>query len=116
MIAGLSLILILLCVFARPVLADPDYYSGNFMLSKCKELVDDKTPGVWAGQCAGIIEAFVYAAPHLSAVSVFCPPPRMPPVQAQRVVIRYLETHPEWLDRPFKGLALDALQSAWRCP
>jgi hypothetical protein len=45
----------------------------------------------------------------------FCPP-RVPPQQAQRVVVLYMEQHPEQLHLDFKVLALRALQQAWPCP
>jgi hypothetical protein len=81
----------------------------------CKALVDNKPPGVWEGQCGGVIDALVWVGSALPEPGHFCAPAHMPPSQAQRVVALYMERHPEKLHEDFKGLALSALTEAWPC-
>lgn len=115
-IPRLPLIVILLCVLGRPAFAEQDFDSGNYMLPHCKALVDDKPPGVWQGQCGGIIDTLMWVGSSLPEPNRFCPPAHIPPSQAHRVVLRYLEQHPEKLHEGFKGLAFSALMEAWPCP
>ena len=84
------------------------------MLPPCKAAVAGK-PDVWAGECGGVIDALIWIAPALEESNRFCPP-LMPSQQSQRVVVLYMERHPEQLHRDFKALALRALQEAWPCP
>jgi hypothetical protein len=119
MMVRLPLILILICCgFARPVFAEQDFHSGKNMLPHCKTLVvEDKPPRFWEGQCAGVIDALVWVRdPFLADAYRFCAPADIPPSQAHRVVLTYLEQHPEKLHQDFKGLAFEALQQAWPCP
>lgn len=111
----LPLIVILLFAFSRLAFAAPDFESGNYMLPHCKTLVESKTPAVWEGQCGGVIDALLWVGASLPEGGRFCPPKGIPPAQADRVVVRWLETHPEKLHLNFKGLALQALMEAWPC-
>jgi hypothetical protein len=111
----LPMIIILLFVFGRPVFAEKDFGSGNYMFPHCKALVDNKPPGVWEGQCGGVIDALVWVGSALPEPGHFCAPAHIPPSQAQRVVALYMERHPEKLHEDFKGLALSALTEAWPC-
>jgi hypothetical protein len=100
---------------SSPAFATSEYDSGNSMLPHCKALVEGKPPGFWGGHCAGIIDTWSFVSTSLPESDRFCAP-NVPPLQAQRVVVRWLETHPENLHLSFKGLALSALKEAWPCP
>ena len=100
---------------SSPVFATSEYNSGTSMLPHCKALVEGKRPGFWGGHCAGVIDTWLFVSTSLPESDRFCPP-NVPPGQAQRVVVRWLETHPpENLHLNFKGLALSALKEAWPC-
>jgi hypothetical protein len=45
----------------------------------------------------------------------FCSPDGATFLQAERVVVRYLEIHPEKLQMNFQRLATAALREAWPC-
>jgi hypothetical protein len=113
---------ILFCtiVAERVPSAQMDYDSGNFMLPHCKAALEGASAGprlnVWAGQCAGVINGLRWIGSSIEGGDKFCPPQRVPPAQEQRVVILYMEQHPEQLHLDFKVLALRALQQAWPCP
>ena len=110
---------ILFCTIAGRAIAQMDFDSGNFMLPPCKAAIEGPSAGprlnVWAGQCAGVIDGLKWIGSSIEGSDKFCPP-RVPPEQAQRVVVRFMEQHPEQLHLDFKVLALRALQQAWPCP
>ncbi len=108
--------MILLFAFLRPVFAAPDFDSGNYMFPRCKALVEGKPLQVWEGQCGGVVDTLVWVGSSLPRGGRFCPPRGIPPEQAHRVVVRWLETHPEKLHLRFLGLAVQALMEAWPCP
>jgi hypothetical protein len=120
----LQLILLLLFV-ATPTFADdrgPDPRSGNFLLDFCKAAFDDKPvfdPGalMFQGWCAGSIETLVWMgrATFLPEGNRLCVPEGVTRVQAIRVVVRWLEGHPEQLHQDFQGLAWQALPETWPC-
>jgi hypothetical protein len=99
-------------------LAVQDFESGNYMLPHCKALTDDgqTVGGVWEGECAGIVHALLWLSTTLPDDIKFCPPQGVTARQAERVVVRYLEAHPEQLHRDLNDLALMALDQAWPCP
>jgi hypothetical protein len=88
-----------------------DIDSGNHLLPFCKALLDGRPHGAMAGFCAGVIETLI----SLKDEDLFCTPAGSTREQSQRVVVRYLENHPDQLHLDFKQLALSALQQAWPC-
>jgi Rap1a immunity proteins len=46
---------------------------------------------------------------------VFCPPQKATNEQFIRVVVAYIDKHPEMTHEPFESLALVALAEAWPC-
>ena len=89
-----SLFAILFCTFAKRSIAQVDSNSGNFMLPHCKVAIASTGLTIFAGQCAGVIDALIVIGASIEASGRFCPPP-IPPVHGQRIVVRYLERHPE---------------------
>ena len=108
------LLAILLSTFAEHATAQIDIDSANFMLPHCKAAIARKELSVFAGQCGGVIDALIFMGSSIEGSGRFCPPP-IPPVQGLRVVVLYMERHPELLHLDFKVLALRALQEAWPC-
>ncbi|WP_354097554.1 Rap1a/Tai family immunity protein [Bradyrhizobium sp. S3.2.12] len=86
------------------------------MLPHCKALIEDKPPGVWEGQCGGTIDTLVWVGSSLPKRGRFCAPKGIPHMQAHRVVVSWLERHPERLHLSFQGLVMEALMEAWPCP
>lgn len=112
----LPLIVTLLFACSTPVLgANDPFMTGTWMLPHCKAATEGKPGyGAWGGHCAGIIEALGWVG---SKSGVLCVPAGavITGNQAQRVVIRWLEMHPEKLHLDFKELAMEALVNTWPC-
>jgi Rap1a immunity proteins len=105
------------CLLAVPAFAAPDVNSANFILPHCRAALQlDKPPGFMSGLCAGIIDALVGVSSILPEGMRFCPPASSTNAQQQRVVVLYVEKHPERLHENFKHLVVDALREAWPCP
>jgi hypothetical protein len=106
------------CAFiaiSNSAFAEKDLSSGNFMLEHCKRsVVEGSNHNVWDGWCAGAISVLLYVGPALPKYSS-CPPSGVTNGQATRIVVRYLESHPEELHLDFRGLAAEALAIAWPC-
>ena len=113
-IKHMRLLAILLCTSAERAVAQIDFGSGNFMLPHCKAAIASTGLSVFTGQCGGVIDALIFMGSSIEGSGRFCPPP-IPPVQGVRVVVFYMERHPELLHLDFKVLALRALQEAWPC-
>lgn len=108
------LIFNILCI-SSPSVAEPDYSSGNSVLPFCKSLVEGKSLEVWEGTCAGIVSGLLWVGRSLPPERRFCFPKGATIIQAERIVIKYLDQHPEQLHLDFRGLVLDALKNAWPC-
>jgi hypothetical protein len=116
-LARAGLVLFSLYALVSPSMAQPTFNSGGYMLPHCKNLAEmDAAPGIWEGQCAGVIEGFMLLGDLLPRHLRFCPPDGMPPIAADLIVIKYLDDHPEDLHLDFRLLALAALHKAWPCP
>ena len=88
--------------------------SGNAMFPSCKGLVDGKWTAGREAQCAGVITATLAMA-KIGEITTSCPPTKVTHKQAQRVVVQYLDQHPERLHLPLSELASEALSKAWPC-
>jgi hypothetical protein len=110
---------------AQPVL-DPKAMakvmdSGNFMLPYCQHTVASTTspqhpPNVWDGECTGIIKTLGFLGRVLPDPVKNCVPDNVVPGQGVRVVVKYMEAHPEKLHLNFTELAMSALAETWPCP
>jgi hypothetical protein len=114
---------ILFCTIAGRAIAKIDINSGNFLLPYCKAAISEKRAEdlkAWdaaaVGRCEGLIEALRWVGSSIEGSNRFCPPEPSPIGQSLRVVILYMEQHPEQLHLDFKELALRALKQAWPCP
>jgi hypothetical protein len=88
--------------------------TGNAMLPMCKFATEgDYSPG--AAICIGMVEATRNLASFLPDPFRSCPPEPATNGQAIRVVIKFMESHPERLHEKFQVLLLAALREVWRC-
>jgi hypothetical protein len=81
----------------------------------------DKSLDFDAGRCIGLVWGISamasisrLASPPLPTLS--CQPPELSTVQVARIIVRFLETHPELLHYDGPMLAVYALQDAFPCP
>jgi len=127
-LAACSLVLLLAVSTAATDPAPP--ISGTTMLDWCRTFIRlDEQRGVGApaddagvaGVCLGFIYGMaemhnVYRALYPQAATIFCLPRGFTGRQGARVVVRYLDTHPERLHEPGAGLIIEALREAFPCP
>ena len=64
--------------------------------------------------CIGMIKGLSYAASMQPPIP-FCVPDDATNGQMVRVVVNYIDRHPERMHRGFGHLAYDALEEAWPC-
>jgi hypothetical protein len=88
--------------------------SANFVLPGCQAFLDAHTTDyALAGFCAGMVTG-------VSVMALLdghaCIPSSSTNAQLVRIVIRYVEAHPERMHEPFAVLALQALRAAWPGP
>jgi hypothetical protein len=69
----------------------------------------------FTGYCQGVASALVFVGRNLSENLRFCTPEKSTNFQAVKVVIAFIEAHPERLHESFMALALEALNRGWPC-
>lgn len=84
----------------------------NFLSSGPRTTLRDASD---AGSCYGTVSAAVMYSKLYKDEIVFCAPNGYTMGQAVRIVLAYLEKHPEELHMPFAILALRALHVSWPC-
>jgi hypothetical protein len=100
--------------------AEPDGYSGNFMLPYCKDYLSGSDT-LDVGFCAGVVEGIGYMAAILQMSSTpgagppLCVPKGVTRGQTVRAVVNYIEARPKRMDEPFWQLTFEALLDAWPC-
>jgi hypothetical protein len=96
--------------------------TGNAIFPGCKSVAE--SPGraqtldelAMANFCIGALSALVGLSPYLSGPKWnSCAPRNLDPQQLARVVVKFLEAHPERMHEDFRGLALEAIHDAWPC-
>ena len=88
------------------------FYSGNQLWSRCSA-DNHYEMGVCMGFVMGVADAMAAGSAILGSRA--CLPQQSTGEQAQDVVMRYLEQHPEWRHQPAAGLVADALAEAFPC-
>jgi hypothetical protein len=89
-------------------------YSANYMMEGCRYSIiyNGTIEPLRAAFCIGTVRAILYLAPGMG----ICPPPRgVTGDQAARVIVKYIDDYPEWLNQNFYGLAAQALRTVWPC-
>jgi hypothetical protein len=96
-----------------------DSSSADAIMPGCRafvkgELSSSYIEGYMQGECVGIIRGLVDAA-HLQPPSPLCVPDDATNGQMVRVVVSYIDRHPERMHQSFAYLAFDALKEASPC-
>jgi hypothetical protein len=91
--------------------------SVGFMLPHCKLALNGKSKRVkwYEPVCYGEIDALAFVGTLLNSDDRFCMPVVVAREEALRVVVRYLEAHPEAKNENFKIIALAAMKAEWPC-
>jgi hypothetical protein len=99
--------------------ADIANYSANYWLPYCKVFIGGKLPDddFRPNFCAGMIFGLGILLRQDPKSPLYCVdiPEGVTFEQAIRMVIRYIEEHPQDMHHPFKYLALVAAMDAWPC-
>jgi hypothetical protein len=98
-------------VFARAQ-AVPRSSSADFFLAGCKDYIRGATRDFFSGRCAGAVE--VLGALN-SETKRFCPPENLDNLQRVKVIVDYIEAHPERKKADFMLVANEAMANAWPC-
>jgi hypothetical protein len=109
----------LLIILTSLTKAQQDTSSGNYFAAACKEIATGniKSNDLFeAGMCAGEIEALSAVTPNLNLQQLrSCPPRTATRQQLAKVVMAYLDRHPEDLHHPLYLLIAIAFAGAWPC-
>jgi hypothetical protein len=92
--------------------------SGNELRDPCAAAAN-REKSIEAGQCIGFLNGFQQMAAMLepvAGVKLACLPDGSTPTQLAKVVVRYLDQHPEKLHLPAAQLVYDATAEAFPCP
>jgi hypothetical protein len=99
--------------------AEEPTLSGAVLLKHCESALQERREHVFeAGVCVGTLQTLTYIQPLLDpryGKANYCPPQGLAPEQEIRVVVTYLQSHPERLQEEGRTLALDALHQAFPC-
>jgi len=99
--------------------AEEKLLSGDVLLKHCEATLQEGAPQSFeAGVCVGILQTLGYIQPLLDpkyGKAGYCPPQGLSSEQAARVVVTYLQSHPERRQEEGNTLALDALHQAFPC-
>jgi Rap1a immunity proteins len=68
-----------------------------------------------ANFCSGVVHGLAYVGKILPAELIFCAPPTSDARQLARVVINYIDAHPQRMHEDFRMLTLEAFHQAWPC-
>ncbi len=118
-----ALILAALVASVGDAAAQPatDDNSANAVYAGCKAFsqgqVRDAQTAMAANFCSGIVNALSGIGPYLKLPEwQSCVPPSSTGAQTARVVVKFLEEHPERMHEDLRTLALEAFHQAWPCP
>jgi hypothetical protein len=118
-IAALVLALFAAALLTQDVDAQPDQESANFYVPTCQKLLSGAQPtrgdAFDQGLCGGLIAGLSYTVKNLPADLRACPPSNATVGQKVRVVLAYVEHHPQRMHEAFQLLVLEAWHEAWPC-
>jgi hypothetical protein len=93
--------------------------TGEDAQSYCRLLVEgsfhDYGDARSAGSCEGMIEATMLFSPNLPADVRACPPMQGSVLESAKVLLQYLDKHPDRLNEAGITLAIEAFRDAWPC-
>jgi hypothetical protein len=123
MMRPLLLGVVVAALVAQPVDAQqPDTNSANYLLPACKNFLataDSRptyTSAFYQGVCVGAVDTLhllIRILPETTFRS--CPPAQVTTGQELRVIIAYIEAHPQRMHENFRILAIEAMREAWPC-
>jgi hypothetical protein len=93
-----------------------NYEFGCHLLASDARAPTDKIEAVKVGECSGAIDAIFMLRRALDRSIRFCPPPRVNPGQNVKIVVKYLDDHPEQMNDDFTLLVVRAFNQVWPCP
>jgi hypothetical protein len=130
MVRAATALVLLLAVMPAAEAQQHDF-SGNYYLSHCRSFIEmtggtpaeaDRSAALATKQdfldegfCAGTIRTMRDVATFLKPPMRSCPPVKIPLSQVIRVVITFMEQHPQTLDNDFSVQAMAAIKNAWPC-
>lgn len=111
------IIFVVVCLCAASWAEQPAtrHTSGNDLRNYCQAVLDHET-GARAGICAGYINAYRELAEMLPDEKLLCVPDGVGNEQFIRVLMKYLDQHPERLHVAAPQLIYDAMSEAFPCP
>jgi hypothetical protein len=93
------------------------YEFGCRLLASDTRVPTDKIEAVKVGECSGAIDAIFMLRRALDQSIRFCPPPRGVTLRNNaKIVVKYLDDHPEQMNNDFTLLVVSAFDQAWPCP
>ena|SRR5579863_1997121 len=108
MITRLITYLFLVTIFPSIVVAQR-MFPANELVPQCD------AANFQGGICYGMITAMAFVGPILPPELTFCPPAGDTNAQDVRVVLHYIEQHPERRHEDIRLLAVEAFRSVWPC-
>jgi hypothetical protein len=123
-LSKMSALLLAVSFFMAPQLPAKaeDIYSANYYLEACRIIGNGGYPKndqmFIPVMCLGQLEALRFFATSIRKHGGprACLPKGVLARQIAKVVVAYLDRHPEWLHESFLGPAFDAVAEAWPCP
>ncbi len=103
---------------AQPTTADT---SANAVYSGCKAFAQGQPTtnaqlAMLGNFCSGVLHGLAGVSQYVTPPEWHsCTPPNSDAAQLARVVIRFLDEHPERMHEDFRRLALEAFHQAWPC-
>jgi hypothetical protein len=97
------------CLATAPVAAQ-GVTTGNDSFDSCKLALAQDVP-----LCIGIVTGELFLVKDLRESLRSCPPQGVIAIQAVRVVVQYMETHPAILNESFLQIVLTGMHDAWPC-
>ena len=124
----LSLLLLVVTVFSLPSWSFAQDRDGNKLLADCEAsiaIIDDRAQSLGtaklhgSGRCLGFLQGLKRASDYYEFTKrggLFCAPDSVTYGQQIRIVVKYLQNHPERLHEDEFILAATALRAAFPCP
>ncbi len=92
--------------------------TGNDLYESCKKFASSNEPpkdtmeAVNIGQCVGQVVGIMYLREKLG----ICVPGGVPLIQGVKVVVKFMDKHPEALNMPFAAIVYWGFNEAFPCP
>jgi Rap1a immunity proteins len=111
---GLIIAAALAILGASNAYSQENLFSGNKLINGCRALTEPERlkPAIIfeTGICNGIFHSLKYVQTHL-----FCIPDGVTNMQMHKLIVKYMDEHPELLHRDLLQIAVAALGTTWPC-